>query len=158
MAVEGNIWREGEWLDLWSLVHLCSGSLFGLGFALLALAPTLAVAITLISLIVYEVFEILVKIEETPINRVMDVVVGMSSFTIFFFWGGPQMSTTAQALAFGALSALTATLSTMGWREAQKVEALKTKLRERYRHEREQLQHDREVLRRRFHHYHKKQK
>jgi hypothetical protein len=82
-----DIWREGKYLDLWSAVHFLSGASLGLGFYFLRflnIGVTGSIVIVFLLLVAYELWEAMVRIAETPQNRVLDVVVGMVSFLPFF--------------------------------------------------------------------------
>src|SRR3990167_7248440 len=80
-----DIWREGKWLDMWSVVHLLSGMSFGLALWVLGLGTTASIVIAFLVFVLYETWEAMVRIVETPQNRFMDVVVGMMSFAPVFF-------------------------------------------------------------------------
>lgn len=132
-------WREGTWLDLWSVVHFLSGMLLGLGFAFLALPPIPAFIIALLALIMYEMWEALAKINETPQNRTMDVVVGMLSFTPSFLYLAPRLTRSELVLVFVGALFVNGTLSTLGWRASRKAAELQSKVRARYILERARL-------------------
>jgi hypothetical protein len=127
-----DIWREGKWVDLWSVVHFFSGVIIGLLLYLLHFGPTASIALTLISLIAYEMWEMLVQIEETPNNRFMDVVTGMAGYLPAFFLLAPQLSYTTLATTLVLVLAGDSTLSFFGWRASQKAAELEKKLRARY--------------------------
>ena len=80
LAARKDIWREGEYLDLWSVPHFLSGALLACILYLLHLPFPITVALATILLIAYEIFEIKVGIEESNWNRRLDVVVGLTSF------------------------------------------------------------------------------
>src|SRR3990167_2881435 len=80
-----DIWREGKWIDLWSVVHLLSGMSFGLALGILGFGTAASIIVAPLSFVLYETWEAMVKIVETPQNRFMDVVVGMVSFAPVFF-------------------------------------------------------------------------
>src|SRR4051794_30035219 len=84
-----DIWREGKWVDLWSTVHFLSGVSLGLGMYFFTFGTMGSIIITLLLLIGYEMWEAMVKIEETPQNRFMDVVVGIASFLPTFLFIAP---------------------------------------------------------------------
>ena len=146
-----DIWREGEWLDLWSVVHFLSGSLVGFGFYLLHLGALDAVLLALVSLTCYEMWEALVKIEETLSNRFMDVVVGMVSFIPTFFWLAPRLSTPAFWTVFGVAFVVDIFLSRLGWRASQKAAELQKRVHTKFDLERAKLQKQKARLRKRFH-------
>src|SRR3989344_6531260 len=82
--IRTDIWREGDYLDLWSVPHFLSGLLVGflLYFTHIEFLPACLISVLL--LIMYEMFEVLIEIEETWMNRILDVVVGMMSFSLAF--------------------------------------------------------------------------
>ena len=126
--VRTDIWKEGKYIDMWSIPHLLSGITLALVMHFLGFAtvPTLMVAFLLF--VTYEMFEIIVKIEETRMNRVFDVVVGMVSFTPTFLLA--PMLTTSQALVLLAVVVVAdAVISSIGWWESQKASAFENKLR-----------------------------
>lgn len=123
-----DVWREGKWLDLWSVVHLLSGVSFGLALGVLGFGTTASVIIAFLSFVLYETWEAMVKIAETPQNRFMDVVVGMASFVpVFFFSGG--LAANVFILAFGFTLTVNIAMATLGWLASRKAEALEQRLR-----------------------------
>lgn len=75
-----DIWREGEYLDLWSVPHFLSGALLACFIYLLHLEFIYALVLATILLIAYEIFEYVIDIYESVWNRRLDVVVGLASF------------------------------------------------------------------------------
>src|SRR3989344_4038129 len=119
--VRTDIWREGKWVDLWSVVHLLSGvstafaiKWFGFGFAASAV-------IAFLLFVAYELWAAMVKIHETPQNRSMDVVAGMVSFV-----------PTANVV-----------LATFGWLASRKAEEFEQKLRAEFMAQKERLKEQR---------------
>src|SRR3989344_7912925 len=92
LFIRTDMWREGEWLDLWSVVHFLSGMSVGFVIYLMRFDPLASVVIALLLFTTYEMWEAMVHIKETPANRFMDVVVGMVSFTPTFFYIAPTLS------------------------------------------------------------------
>jgi hypothetical protein len=80
LAARKDMWREGEYLDLWSVPHFLSGALLACFVYLLHLPFWYATLLATILLIAYEVFEHMIEIDETVWNRRLDVVVGLTSF------------------------------------------------------------------------------
>lgn len=136
--VRTDIWREGEYLDLWSVPHFLSGMAVALGLYLFGFATNAAFIIALLLLVAYEMFEVIAKIEETRWNRVLDVVVGMVSFTPTFLLAS-QVSRTQIIGLFIVVLALDAVLSFFGWRASQKAAVLETKLRAEFEKERDRF-------------------
>jgi hypothetical protein len=138
------MWREGVWLDLWSVVHVLTGVLLGLGWYIVNVrmaqigAPTAAM-ITFVLLVVYEYFEFAVDIQEAITNRYADVIVGMAGYFLAFEVLAPSLSETYIVLTFVVVCLLTVTVSTVGWRASQKAAALQTRVRVRYAADRARL-------------------
>lgn len=124
-----DIWREGKWLDLWSVVHVLSGVSMGLTAALLPFGTAASVVIAFLLLVAYEMWEAMVKIEETPQNRVMDVVVGMASFVPTLILLAPHLSGTVFILTFGLILTVNIVMSVFGWLASRKAAALEHRLR-----------------------------
>lgn len=77
-----DIWKHGVYVDTWSIVHILSGFLlagscfyFGLPFAT-------ALSISIVLLLLWEVFEWVLKIIEPSINVLVDIFVGLVGFFI----------------------------------------------------------------------------
>lgn len=133
--VRTDIWREGKWLDLWSVVHFLSGvSVAFVLWPFFDLVP--ATVITLLLLIAYEMWEAMVQIHETPQNRFMDVVVGMVSYSIAHAIGIPLAWSAHYFLAFGIILTLNIALAALGWYESQKAAELEKRMLARIEAER----------------------
>ena len=141
-----DLWREGKWLDLWSVVHLLSGvsTAFAITWFGFGLAASAVIAFLLF--VAYELWEAMVKIEETPQNRSMDVVVGMVSFVPTFFLV-QGTSSTVFILAFGFVLTVNIVLATFGWLASRKAEEFEQKLRSEFQMQRERLRGQRARLR-----------
>ncbi|MBM3261803.1 hypothetical protein FJY93_05355 [Candidatus Kaiserbacteria bacterium] len=142
-----DIWREGKWLDLWSVVHFLSGISIGLGIAFFDFGTIASTVIVFILLVAYEMWEAMVQIHETPQNRVMDVVVGMASFLPTFAYFGRAHESSAFILAFGIVLTLNIVLATMGWYESRKAAALESRLRAELKEQRQKFKERREKAR-----------
>ena len=127
--VRTDIWREGKWLDLWSVVHFLSGMSVGLGFYFLRFDPLAANALALVSFVAYEMWEALMDIFETPQNRFMDVVVGEVSFLPTFFLLAPLFTHRELVPIFALVFIVNVALATLGWRASQKAAELEKRLR-----------------------------
>lgn len=133
--IRRDIWREGEYLDLWSVPHFLSGMCVGFLLFFLDFDFRSAFIIALLMLIAYEMFEVIAQIEETRMNSFLDVVVGMSSFLLTFIYA-PHFPPEKVLLVFGIALVTDAILSFFGWRESQKASALEAKMREEWQKER----------------------
>ena len=146
-----DIWREGKWLDLWSVVHFLSGMSVGFGFYFVGFPAPVAVVIAFLSFTAYEIWEARVGIEETPTNRFMDVVVGMVSFLPIFFILAPALSRPLDILTFGFVLTANIVMSTFGWVASRKATVLEERTRTRYARSRERLLERATHLRERIH-------
>jgi hypothetical protein len=147
--VRTDIWREGKYLDLWSVPHFLSGMCVAFGLFFLDFATNAAFIIALLLLIAYEMFEVIAKIEETRWNRILDIVVGMASFTPTFLLL-PGVPRTWAIGAFVVVAALDSVLSFFGWLASQKASQLEASLREEFERERVRFVTQRDKLRARW--------
>lgn len=137
--VRTDIWREGEWLDLWSVVHFLSGMSVAFALYLLHFDTRATVVIAFISFTAYEMWEALVHIEETFPNRCMDVVVGMISFLPTYFFLIPHLTHIGFPPVFGGVLMMNIAISALGWRASKKAATLEQTVRAKYALEREKL-------------------
>jgi|GEM_PF-1163234 len=94
-------WREGRYLDLWTVVHLFAGLMVGIGGLFLNISFWKSFVIGVIVFSVWEFFEHLRGITESLENRVIDVVIALIGiFLIFSF-----VSFAPQSVEFLLLSA-----------------------------------------------------
>ncbi len=139
-----DIWREGKWLDLWSVVHFLTGISTGLGFSILGFDFLPSVIIAFLAFTAYEFWEARVKIRETPQNRVMDVVVGLASFVPTFLFVAPSLSFLELFLAFWGVLGVNLTISYFGWDTSHKADLIEAKMRLEIAHQREKFLRRRE--------------
>jgi len=145
-----DIWREGNYLDLWSVPHLLSGSAVGFSLYFFDFAFNAAFVIALLLLIGYEMFEVIVKIDETKWNRTLDVVVGMASFVPTFFVAS-YLSFWSAVYVFGLVLVVDAVLSFLGWHASQKAAVLEASLRAELERERQLFMKRRALIQKRWH-------
>ena len=126
--VRTDIWREGEYVDLWSIPHLLSGAVTGLVAYFVGFEPLPTFIIVFILLCGYEMFEALVKIEETKWNRTLDVIIGMASFAPTFLLAPLYLSHVQLGASLGFLFVFNSFLSWFGWYESKKASVLEAKL------------------------------
>jgi signal transduction histidine kinase len=147
--VRTDIWREGKYLDLWSVPHFLSGMAVAFGLFFFAFTAKAAFVIAFLLLVAYEMFEVIAKIEETRWNRILDVVVGMASFTPTFLLL-PSVPRTWAVAAFVVVVVADSVLSFFGWRASQKAAQLERSLRAEFEKERERFMLQRDRLRERW--------
>lgn len=144
--IRTDIWREGEYLDLWSVPHFLSGMAVAFSLFFFGFATNAAFIIAFLLLVAYEMFEIIAEIEETRWNRVLDVVVGMLSFTPTFLLA-PNFPQGFVVAAFILVVAIDSVLSYFGWLASQKASTLETKLRAEFEKERQRFARRKAVVR-----------
>jgi hypothetical protein len=137
--VRSDAWREGKWLDLWSVVHFNTGISTALGIAVLHFGLVPAAIIACISFIMYEMWEAMVKIQETPQNRFMDVVVGMASYVPTAYFLAAGLTTTQLLIAFVPVLFVNIALARVGWQASHKADVLEAKLRQELTEQREKI-------------------
>jgi hypothetical protein len=148
--IRTDLWREGTWLDLWSVVHFLSGLSLGFGLSFFSFGAFPSFLLTVILLIAYELWEAMVRIKEAPTNRVMDVVVGTLGFACSFWVVTPQLTTAQWLFSFEIVLTLNVILAAIGWRASQKAEALKARMRKRFLEKRMALLRRESHLRKKF--------
>lgn len=147
--VRTDIWREGTYLDLWSIPHFLSGMSVALGLFILGLSFYAAMIVGFFMLVAWEFFEYFADIEEGRMNSLMDVVVGMASLVPTFIWAGDQ-SFQAVVVAFAAVTAIDLMLSTFGWMASHKAHVLERKLIAEFEQRREQVRERRRLIKQRI--------
>ena len=147
--VRTDMWREGEYLDLWSVPHFLSGMAVALGLAILGLTLPVATVVAFVMLVAWEFFEYFADIEEGRMNSMMDVVVGMFSFAPTFWWAmGTDMN--AIVVAFVAITGLDLVISSFGWVATRKAYVLERALLDEFREKRDSLREHKRELKGRF--------
>lgn len=144
-----DIWREGKYLDLWSIVHVVSGVVVALALSLSGLGMPASFVIALLVLVMYEMWEAMVRIEETPQNRVADVVVGIAAFYPAYVALAPLLSGSRYAAVFFLFLLGDIALSTFGWLASRKAAVLESKMRAEYESRIRQLRLRRTLRRKR---------
>ncbi len=86
-----DIWKHGRWVDAWSVVHFLSGFFIALLFYTIGFSVLLTMLCTLAALILWEIYEWLLGILETPYNVATDIVLGAlgagGALYLYFFRG-----------------------------------------------------------------------
>jgi hypothetical protein len=87
-----DLWREGKFVDLWSLVHFVGGFALGAILVFLEVEPYIASAIGVALFVGWEFVEFLVKIHEHGSNRLSDLVFDYAGFFLaqlyVLYWQG----------------------------------------------------------------------
>lgn len=129
--IRTDVWREGKWLDLWSVVHVLSGLLLGFFFYYLHIHVILGLLLAVFLLVAYELFEKFVEIYEAPTNRFMDIVVGIAGYIPAFFLISPLLTKKYLVLTFVCMLIVNSVMSIIGWRASQKAAALQKRVHAR---------------------------
>jgi VanZ family protein len=86
------LWKEREFIDLWSVVHFFGCFAIGGAFLFFNVTPYIASAIAVGLFTSWEIFELLAKIHEKAANRVSDVIVDYAGFFLaqlyVYVWHG----------------------------------------------------------------------
>lgn len=77
------IWKDGKFFDLWHLNHLMAGMLLGQESFFFG-NPYLVFVISLILIIGWEVYEMIIGVTETKFNRTMDIILALIGFFITY--------------------------------------------------------------------------
>lgn len=145
-----DVWREGKWLDSWSVVHTFSGVSAGFLFYIGHFDAVESLALAFIIFIAYELWEAMVDIRETSTNRVVDVVVGIVSFAPTYFLLAPALSGAVFWGVFGVIFFINVAMAALGWIASRKAAVLGQRVRTRYAMERARLHGRTEKIRRKF--------
>ena len=137
--IRTDIWREGKYLDLWSVPHFLSGMSVGFALYFLRFELSAACIIAFLLFIAYEMFEVIAEIEETRWNRTLDVVVGMISFIPTYLLAS-RFDVVSVVAIFVVVVVIDVILSFAGWRASQKAAVLEVRLRAEFERERARVQ------------------
>ncbi len=72
-------------LDMWSIVHFLTGTLFGFLFLFLKFKFINALILSLLIMLFWEIYEFLEKKGESRINSISDILIGIIAFAITFY-------------------------------------------------------------------------
>ena len=134
---------------MWSVPHVLSGIAVALGLYVLNFRTISAFIIAFLVFVMYEMFEVIAKIEETRMNRTLDIVVGMASFAPAFLFSS-YFTYYELVLAFAGITIADGVLSFFGWRESQKAAVWEAKMHHEFIEQRAKMKERREKLKGRF--------
>ncbi|MCH7850217.1 MAG: hypothetical protein IH845_01090 [Nanoarchaeota archaeon] len=72
-----NIWKEGKYIDLWSINHILGGMVLAGIFIFFNLSLTWALILGFLITISYEIYEMLTDHFETPANKILDILTSL---------------------------------------------------------------------------------
>jgi len=80
-----NIWKKGEYIDLWSLNHFVGGVLIARILLFFDLSFWSALSITFVVKVAWEIYELIRNIKEPIGNKILDVVMGIIGFLVMYY-------------------------------------------------------------------------
>ena len=121
-----DIWKKGDYVDLWSIAHTLSGIALGFYPRYFGLSFFAAFAIVFALLILYELFEVVVHIYETFINHTTDVLFGLLGFIPAYFFD-QHLGSEAALIWCGIATVVAIIASTIGWSYSYKAYKIEKK-------------------------------
>ncbi|OGH77975.1 MAG: hypothetical protein A2469_01205 [Candidatus Magasanikbacteria bacterium RIFOXYC2_FULL_40_16] len=79
------IWNEGKYIDFWAVNHILGGAILAYIFIHLDISFLAGLAISSATMIVWELYEIKLKIQEAVSNRVTDIITGLLGFIGYYY-------------------------------------------------------------------------
>ena len=79
-----DIWKEGKYLDLWSLNHVLGGGVIAGIFIFLNLELRLALILSFIITLSWEIYELKKDMHEAPTNKVFDLLTNLLGVYIMY--------------------------------------------------------------------------
>lgn len=110
---------EGVYFDLWLVVHFLTGVTGGFVNVFFGLNVITVLIVGCLLMIAWEVGEKMAGIDEAPINRVVDVIIGLAG-TALALWIASSLSPTEQRVAFFGTWGLALAGLGLGVRNARK--------------------------------------
>lgn len=107
-------WKHGHYVDLWSVVHFLSGLLIGTGLFWLGFSFVWACIIAVALVLLWELYEWMLKIIEVTPNVLLDIVIGIIGFLCAAYWHYGLGMPVALSVT-GSIAALTTLLSLWGF-------------------------------------------
>jgi hypothetical protein len=86
-------WSHGKYLDYWSLIHLLTGLILGIGALFVSEERFLSLVLIFILLIIYEILETKTQVSENIENIALDIIVGSTGGAVALFLLPLTMST-----------------------------------------------------------------
>jgi hypothetical protein len=115
-------WNEGRYFDLWMLVHLLAGIAGGFVNVFTKLTGLQVMLLALLLMVVWEVGELSMGVFESPLNRFIDIIVGMAGVGAAL-WVAPHVAPIAQGAIFIVTTAMALVGMTLGVRDYKRRKA-----------------------------------
>lgn len=109
-------WNEGRYFDLWMFVHLLAGIAGGFVNVFTGLANRQVMLLGLLLMVLWEVGEVAIGVFESPLNRCLDILVGMLGVAAAL-WMAPQVAPMVQRAIFVVTMILALGGMTLGIRD-----------------------------------------
>lgn len=134
-----DMWRkEGKYVDFWSILHVLSGAAIGFYPRYFHFGMFATFVIVFLLLTMYEMFEVIAKIEEYPTNRVSDVVFGMIGFTPAYFLD-QSLGSVPSIVVCTLMTTAAIMLAVVAWTSSYKAFELEKKLRAQVEEQKQKL-------------------
>lgn len=119
-----DLWVNGTYLDLWSVVHTLSGVFGGLVALFFSISFMVGFVAFCALAVLWEGFEYSIKVHETKRNRVTDVVLGAAGFvgSVDLFATGTNGLLFTAALLVGCVLLV---MNYLGWRSYRRRQAVR---------------------------------
>lgn len=115
-------WNEGRFFDLWMFVHVLAGIAGGFVNVFFGLTNAQVILLGLLLMALWEVGELSIGVFESPMNRFIDIVVGLVGIMIAL-WMAPHVAPMAQRGIFAVTTSLALIGMTLGIRDYKRRKA-----------------------------------
>lgn len=115
-------WNEGRFFDLWMFVHLLAGIAGGFVNVFFGLTNTQVVLLGLLLMALWEVGELAIGVFESPMNRFVDIIVGLAGI-MSALWLAPHLASLGQRVVFAVTTTMALVGMTLGVRDYRRREA-----------------------------------
>lgn len=79
------IWKEGKIIDLWSLNHILGGAVLAGIFLYYNLSLTIALVLTFLISLSWEIYELIKDLSETTLNKAFDIITSLMGVYLMYF-------------------------------------------------------------------------
>ena len=80
-----DVWKEGEFLDLWHINHILAGCLLAFVSSYYKWPFLIGLLVTFILSLSWEVYELIKHIKESILNRILDIATTFAGFFIIHY-------------------------------------------------------------------------
>lgn len=115
-------WNEGRFFDRWMLVHVLAGIAGGFVNVFFGLTNAQVVLLGLLLMAVWEVGELSIGVFESPMNRFIDILVGLAG-VVTALWVAPHVAPVAQRAIFVITTSLALAGMILGIRDYKRRKA-----------------------------------